>query len=68
VPLGDGAHAVIVGIDLGEQGSAQGEFLFVRVGDQITVVIYVVSNATLDHSRVESIARMAVEKMERYQR
>jgi hypothetical protein len=67
VPLGDETHAIVAGVDLGARGSAQAEFLFARVGPQITTLIYVVTNDALDHGRVVQLAEWAVAKLVRYQ-
>ncbi|HUG16896.1 MAG TPA: hypothetical protein VMM78_17950 [Thermomicrobiales bacterium] len=66
--VGDEAHAALVSIDDSVIGSAQGEFVFVRVGEQITVIVYVVVQETLDHGRVAGITEMAVREIERLRR
>lgn len=68
VGLGDESHAALVSIDGGQIGIVYGEFVFLRVGAQITVIIFVIVDETIDQAHLLNIAGMAVTEIERLSR
>jgi hypothetical protein len=66
--FGDEAHAAHTGIDMGEAGSAEAAFIFVRLGDQITVIVHAIVGEPLPDGRIEHITGIATREIERLRR
>lgn len=67
LPFGDESHTALVSFDSAD-GAARGAFVFVRSGEQITVIVYASLGDTLDETRVTDITGVAVAEMERLRR
>jgi hypothetical protein len=63
--IGDESTGLVVGVDLGSWGSAQGEVIFLRSGNLISVIIYLIVDDEVDQAAVEQVARTAAEELAR---
>jgi hypothetical protein len=65
IDAGDEAHAILLGLEDEQLGTAQGAFVFMRSGDLIGVLIALVTGGELDMAALSEIATQAGEDLER---